>query len=92
MAIHNDMVHIARCNDELMRKEDKMKDYNDVLRRNLRGYRIKSGFTQKDVSDLLKVTRATIVNWENNPIDISMGKLIQLANLYGCIPDDFIVE
>lgn len=55
-----------------------------VVSNNLKSARLKKGFLQSDVAELLNVERQTIVNWENKPQTLNIDKLLKLAKLYDC--------
>lgn len=49
----------------------------------LKAARVKSGLQLKDVTDKLKITKQTLINYESNKTEVSFGKLQQMAELYG---------
>lgn len=61
------------------------------LRNNLKGYRVKSGYTQPDVAELLGVCVSTVKYWERNPNKMTFEKLTKLATLYKCEVKDFFL-
>ncbi len=48
----------------------------------LKAARIKSGLQIKDVTNTLKITKQTLINYENDKTEVAFGKLQQLAELY----------
>lgn len=68
-----------------------MKSYIDVERvgDNLRTARVKAGYLQADVAELLGVTRQTIIKYENDPGRIDIYRLFDLAKIYGCSVSSF---
>lgn len=63
----------------------------DVLRNNLKGYRVRKGLTQEDLAELLDVHVSTVKNWEKAPEKMTFEKLAVLANHYGVSINDFFV-
>lgn len=55
----------------------------------LQAARINLGYTQKDVSNMLKVNVNTIVSWEKDSSNISFKRIKQLSNIYH-IPKDIL--
>lgn len=45
--------------------------------------RTKSGLQIKDVTDKLKITKQTLINYESDKTEVAFGKLQQMAGLYG---------
>lgn len=58
-------------------------EFNDIVKRNLQGYRTIAGYTQEEVAGKMGVTRRTIVDYENHPEKVPMGTYVKLADLYG---------
>lgn len=61
------------------------------LRNNLKGYRVKNGFSQEDLANVLNVHVTTIKNWEKQPNKMTFEKLAKLASLYNCEVKDFFL-
>lgn len=55
-----------------------MADYG----KHLKTARVRSGLQIKDVTDKLKITKQTLINYENDKTEVSFGKLQQMADLY----------
>lgn len=53
-----------------------------VLAANIAAQRTKKGWTQKELADLLHVSKQTISNWETGTKSPRMGKLQQLADIF----------
>lgn len=64
----------------------------DRLRRNLKGIRVKSGYTQETAAEKLQVSRETMFRWEKEPEKMAFVKLAELAKLYNCSVVDFFAE
>jgi transcriptional regulator with XRE-family HTH domain len=56
----------------------------------LKNARERMGLTQDQVARLIDVNRVEISYYETGSREISLGKLAQLANLYGCSVDYFL--
>lgn len=50
---------------------------------NIKKYRERLGFSQKDVSDYLGITRAQISNYENGKREVPVVQLKKIADLFG---------
>ena len=61
-----------------------------VVVRNLRQRRKKAGLTQKMVACLLGLESATICRMEKGHNAVSLKRLQQFADLYGCTVIDFL--
>lgn len=61
------------------------------LRNNLKGYRVKNGYSQEDLANVLNVHVTTIKNWEKQPNKMTFEKLAKLASLYNCEVKDFFL-
>ncbi len=57
--------------------------------RNIKSCREKYGKTQKDIAEILKITKQTYINIENNPMNQSINKLNAVATAIGCNIDNF---
>lgn len=56
----------------------------------LKQARVKSGYTQEQIADKLRVTRQTISNWENEKYYPDIVNIIELSNLYNVSLDDLL--
>lgn len=61
------------------------------LRNNLKGYRVKSGYSQETLAEKLGVCVSTIKKWEKQPNKMTFEKLAILADLYKCSVKDFFL-
>lgn len=59
------------------------------ISRNIKAQRNKKGYTQQDVADILKVSKATYLDIENKPLKRAIGELMKLADIFECTLDDF---
>ena len=61
-----------------------------MLGEKLMTLRKKSGYSQQELADRLKVSRQTISNWELNQGAPSIGKAKELADIYKISLDDLV--
>lgn len=61
----------------------------EVLRNNLRGYRVRAGLKQRDVATAMDICVPTMVRWEQRPDKLPFDTLVKLADLYKVSIDDF---
>ncbi len=59
--------------------------------RNLKEIRERSGFTQRQVADRLKVTPAAVSKWERNTNEPNMGQITKMCDMFGCTIADLIM-
>lgn len=64
----------------------------ETLKRNIKGLRVKAGFTQDQAADALLLSKETIFRWEKEPQKMPIIKLALLADLYHCSVNDFFTE
>lgn len=56
----------------------------------LKNLRVRNGYTQKELADILIVTPQTVSKWELNNSTPSLDILLELSNLYGITTDEII--
>ena len=56
----------------------------------IKGLRTKHGYTQDDMAQKLKISRATYINLENNPTKADLEKVYKIFNLLDEPIDDFL--
>lgn len=56
----------------------------------LKNLRLRNGYTQKELADILIVTPQTVSKWELNNSTPSLEVLLELSNLYGVTTDEII--
>jgi|GEM_PF-1375975 len=56
----------------------------------LKNLRVRNGYTQKELADILIVTPQTVSKWELNNSTPSLEILLELSNLYGITTDEII--
>lgn len=64
----------------------------EVLRNNLKGYRVRAGLTQQSAAKALNVSVATFNRWEQQPEKLDFDKFIKIADLYNVPINDFFVN
>lgn len=58
------------------------KDESAVLRERLKALRIKRGMTQRELADRLEVSDRTYSKWETGEIELSLGSLYKLSEIF----------
>lgn len=53
----------------------------------IRQLRVSAGLTQTDVSERLGVSQAAYSRLEKGDVEISVGKLMELCEIYGVMPE-----
>lgn len=61
-----------------------------MLGDNLKQYRIKSGYGQLDIANILNVSKQTVSNWEKGKRLPDINTLVTLANLYDVTVDTLV--
>ena len=56
----------------------------------IKEYRKKAGLTQKDLAELMGVAQSAVSAWETGINDPCLKKLLRLAELLDCRPEDLI--
>lgn len=64
----------------------------ELLRNNLKGYRVRKGLSQENIAQLLGVSVSTVKNWERAPHKMAFEKLALLAKHYGVPVSAFFNE
>lgn len=65
---------------------------DEMISANMKAQRIRAGYTQESVAKALKISRQTVISWENNPSYVKAEVFRTLANMYGCLVLDFFVQ
>ena len=55
---------------------------------NLKKVRIKNGYTQQQLSDLLSISRETISKWERNQYFPNLEYIVEICNILNITIDD----
>jgi len=59
--------------------------------RQLAEYRLARGLTQAKVGEYLKISGEAVSRLERGQVELSVSKLLQLADLYGCPADELLL-
>lgn len=65
------------------------KEDSNYLKNNFKSLRIRAGYSQEDIAKQLGITRANFNKAENNPTNMKVSMLIDLAFYYYCDTSDF---
>lgn len=57
---------------------------------NIKEYRIKSGFSQEQLAELLYVTRQTVSNWENDKNYPDINSIVLMSTIFNTTVDNLI--
>lgn len=57
----------------------------------MKAARVNAGLTQQEVAGIMKVSNATIVNWETGKIDPKPAQLAMFCQICECSTDDIIL-
>lgn len=68
-----------------------MRKLQEQLRNNFKGLRVRNGLNQEQVAKHLNISRTQFVDFENNPTNIKVERLLKLVALYECKVSDFFV-
>ena len=69
-----------------------MKEKLKYISNNIKAQRIRMGYTQEEIAELLDVTRVTYCDYEVNPQKVKVETLQQIADLLSCKLVDFFIE
>lgn len=69
-----------------------MKEKLKYVSNNIRSYRMRAGYTQDKMADLLGVTRVTYCDYEVNPQKVKVETFQQIADILKCNLSDFFIE
>lgn len=67
-----------------------MDDLNKIISMNLQRYRGWALISQEEAAKALNVSRTTLARWELNPGNMSILKLAEICQLYGCTVSDLL--
>lgn len=57
------------------------------MRGNLKAERARIGLSAREVADLVGVTEASVLNWEQGAAEPKATSLLKLAQIYRCTPE-----
>ena len=69
-----------------------MKDKLSYVSNNLKAYRVKMGYTQEKMAEILGITRTTYCDYEVNPSKLNVEKLNNIAQILNCELSSFFVK
>lgn len=69
-----------------------MKDKLSYVSNNLKSYRVKMGYTQEKMAEILGITRTTYCDYEVNPSKLNVEKLNNIAQVLNCELSSFFVK
>lgn len=69
-----------------------MKDKLKYISNNLKSYRMRAGYTQDKMAELLGISRVTYCDYEVNPQKVKVETYQQIADVLNCKVSDFFVE
>lgn len=76
--------------DPRLKFDEKMEEYFMELGKNLEEKRESYHFTQKEVADILHVSRQTVSNWERDVSYPDLESLVYLSDLYHISVDQLL--
>ena len=59
---------------------------------NIKSYRVRLGYSQENMADIMGLSRATYCDYEGNPQKLKVENLLQIADILKCNLSDFFVE
>lgn len=69
-----------------------MKEKLKYISNNLKSFRVRAGYTQEEMAELLSITRNTYCDYEVNPQKVKVETLQMIADRLNCKLSDFFVE
>ena len=69
-----------------------MKEKLKYISNNLKSCRIRMGYTQEEVAEMLGIARVTYCDYEVNPQKVKVETLQQIADILKCNLSDFFIE
>lgn len=69
-----------------------MKDKLKYITNNMKSYRMRAGYSQDKLADLLGVSRATYCDYEVNPQKVKVETFDKMSRILNCNLVDFFVE
>ena len=62
-----------------------------MLSENIKTLRVKKGYTQKELADILHVTAQAVSRWENGDVEPSIGTIKEMAKIFDVSTDALLV-
>lgn len=69
-----------------------MNEKLNYISNNIKSYRVKMGYTQEDMAEILGVTRKTYNDYEIKPEKVKVETYKKIAHVLNCKLSDFFVE
>lgn len=69
-----------------------MKEKLKYVSNNIKSYRVRAGYTQDKISELLGIARVTYCDYEVNPQKVKVETLQQIADVLNCKLANFFAE
>lgn len=69
-----------------------MNEKLNYISNNIKSYRVKMGYTQENMAEILGVTRKTYNDYEIKPEKVKLETYKKIANVLNCKLSDFFVE
>lgn len=63
---------------------------NLILSRELKALRVKNGFTQKDIAEILGISETSYNKRENGSLEFTISEIKKLKNIFNLSNDDII--
>ncbi len=64
----------------------------EYISKNIKSYRARMGYSQREVAEILGVSRNTYCDYEVRPQKVNVETLMKIANILKCELSDFFVE
>ena len=68
--------------------EEKLK----YISNNIKSFRVRMGYSQREMSDKMGISRATYCDYEVNPQRVKIETYQKMANILNCNLEDFFVK
>lgn len=69
-----------------------MTEDNKTISRNIKAVRVQRGYTQGQMANMLNVSVPTYIKMENQPIELKLVKIKELAKVLKCSVSDFFAK
>lgn len=68
-----------------------METNEENISRNIKAKRVQMGLKQEEIASMLNITKPTYLNIENHPFNVSITKLLQVAECLNCTLNEFFL-
>ncbi len=69
-----------------------MKEKLNYISNNIKSYRVRNGYSQEKMAELLGISRATYCDYEVNPQKVKVEMLKRISDILNCELSDFFIE